>query len=308
MSGGNRRVEPRDARLALLALGAVFAVTVGWWALALWPVAGGDPEWLERARAVCFNAGPDGLPDISGWMLLIGQPLGMFGFLVVVWPRPVLSGLRWAAGRPVGRLALTVALTVAVGGLVGTGFRVSSAMAARAPVESLPATMAVGDHLWLGEEAAPLGLADQRGETVRLADLEGRPALVTFAFGNCDDICPLVVHQARAARDSAWGPEGASLVVVTLDPWRDTPARLEPIARRWGMEGPHDHLLSGSVREVEAALDAWHVARSRDPQTGDVAHPALTYLLTPDGTIGFATGGGREVIMGLAERLATEGS
>ena len=302
-SGEKQPVEERDARLALLALGGVFVISVGWWVLALWPVPGGNPEWLERTRAVCFNAGPDGLPDVSGWILLIGQPLGMFGFLLVVWPRAVLSGLRWAAVRPAGQLALLLAVVVAMSGLVGTGLRVSSAMAARAPVDSLPATMSAEEHIWLGQEPASLGLVDQRGDVLTLAGLEGRPALVTFAFGNCHDICPLVVRQARSARDEVWGPDGAALVVVTLDPWRDTPARLESVARRWEMEGPQDYVLSGSIQEVESTLDAWNVARSRDPRTGDVAHPSLTYLLTDDGTLAFATLSGREVMIGLAERL-----
>lgn len=300
---GGDPVEEKDARLALLALIGVFAVTVGWWALALWPVPGGDPEWLERARVVCFNAGPDGLPDASGWLLLIGQPLGMFGFLLVVWPQSVLAGLRWAAIRPAGRVGLALVLVLALGGMVGTGLRVSSAMAARAPVDTLPSTMSVEEHPWLGQPAAELSLVDQRGDLVTLAGLEGRPAIVTFAFGSCHDICPLVVQHARSARDAVWGPDGASLVVVTLDPWRDTPARLDAVASRWGLEGPRDHLLGGSIEDVESVLDQWNVARSRDPRTGDIAHPSLSYVLTEDGTIAFATLSGREIMTGLAARL-----
>jgi protein SCO1 len=301
--GGKEALGPRDAHLALLALGGVFLVTVGWWALALWPVPGGNPEWLDRARVVCFNAGPDGLPDVSGWMMLIGQPLGMFGFLLVVWPRAVMHGIGWAFRRPAGVAGFALAALVTVGGLFGTGVRVNSAMAARAPVVSLPEVMTVAEHPRLDRETPELGLVDQHGARVTLAELEGRPAFVTFAFGNCHDICPVVVEQARSARDAAWGPDGAALIVVTLDPWRDTPARLEAVARRWGLDGPHDHLLGGSVEEVEAVLDAWNVARSRDPATGDVAHPSLTYLLSPEGLIAFATLSGREIMLGLARRL-----
>jgi hypothetical protein len=42
--------------LTLAALAAVLLMTVGWWALALWPVPG-DPGVARAARAVCFNAG-----------------------------------------------------------------------------------------------------------------------------------------------------------------------------------------------------------------------------------------------------------
>ena len=98
--GREPAIRAGDGRLALMAMGAVLLVTIGWWALALWPVEG-NPEWLDRTRIACFNTGPDGLPDASGWMLLIGQPLGMFGFLVLVWPREVADGLRRATRAPV---------------------------------------------------------------------------------------------------------------------------------------------------------------------------------------------------------------
>ena len=82
----------------------------------------------------------------------------------------------------------------------------------------------------------------------------------------------------------------------------DTPGRLPELARRWAL-GPADHMLGGDVEEVEAVLDAWNVARQRDPMTGDVAHPPLVYLLDDDGTIAFATLSGHETLVGLAGRM-----
>jgi protein SCO1 len=205
--------------------------------------------------------------------------------------------------RPMGVAGLALAGLIVIGALTGTGIRVSSAMAARAPVIEIPDTMTPSEHPRLELEAPALGLVTQRGEPLDLEQLGGRPAFVTFAFGNCHDICPLVVKNALDARDEAWGSGGGSVVVVTLDPWRDTPDRLPAVAGRWTIAGPLDHLLGGTVDEVEAALDAWNVARSRDPRTGDVAHPSLTYVLDREGTIAFATLGGRETLVGLARRL-----
>ena len=72
-----RAGEERGAWIAPSSLGAILVVTVAWWALALWPSEGVPPAWLLRARQVCFNADGSGLPQASGWMLLIGQPIGM---------------------------------------------------------------------------------------------------------------------------------------------------------------------------------------------------------------------------------------
>lgn len=297
----HRDTLDRAERLALLALGIVLLVTAAWWALALWPTPGTTPEWLSRARAVCFNAGPDGMPDVSGWILLIGQPMGMLGFLLFIWPRELVGGVGWLARRPTGRLALATSVVLVLAGLVGSGARVASATRAAAPAV-LPPGMAAADHPRQDREAPELGLVDHRGDEVGLADLEGRPVLLTFAFGHCGDICPLVVDNARRARDEAWGPEGGALVVVTLDPWRDTPNQLPKLAERWQL-GEGDHLLGGEVETVEAVLDAWNVARDRNPLTGDIAHPPLLYVLDETGKIAFVTLSGRETIVGLAERL-----
>lgn len=302
MSAGQDGHAARDGQYALVALVAILAVTVGWWALALWPVPG-NPAWLDRARIACFNTGPDGLPDASGWMLLIGQPLGMFGFLVLVWPREVATGLSRAARGPLGKTALALVVLIVLGGLSGAAMRVGAGIAARAPRTDLPVVMTAEEHPRLDRQAPALDLVDQRGQRVTLASLEGRPALLTFAFANCHDICPVVVEQARAARDAAWTREGAALVVVTLDPWRDTPARLTMLADRWSLDGARDYILSGTVDEVEAVLDGWNVARTRDTATGQIAHPPLTYVLDDNGTIAFVTLSGGEVLRQLAERV-----
>jgi len=91
-------------------------------------------------------------------------------------------------------------------------------------------------------------------------------------------------------------------VVITLDPWRDTPARLPHLARQWGLEGV-GHVLGGSVEQVEAALDGWSVARRRDPRTGEITHPALVFLVDAGGRIAYASNGSPEAIAELARRM-----
>ena len=128
---------------------------------------------------------------------------------------------------------------------------------------------------------------------------------MTFAFGHCETICPVVVRRVLAAQEAlaADGGEPWEVAVLTLDPWRDTPSRLGALHEQWEM--PADAVvLGGEVRRVEAALDAWSVARSRDRLTGDVVHPALVYLVDRDGVIRYATTGGVEAVVELARRVA----
>ena len=148
-------------------------------------------------------------------------------------------------------------------------------------------------------ELPSLSLVDQHGARTWLADLRGRPALVTFAFGHCADICPLVVSDLHAARRLARRPD-VPLVVITLDPWRDTPERLSALAGHWRLERS-DRVLSGSVDEVQAALDALGIARKRNETTGDVDHATTVLILDARGRIAWRVDGGSG---GVADVLA----
>ncbi|MDT8340532.1 MAG: SCO family protein [Longimicrobiales bacterium] len=286
---------------AVAALGFLLATTAAWWALALWPLAEGAPEWVRVARDVCFNARDNGLPDRAGWILLVGEPLGMLAVLLVGWRDALAGGLRRLVSSLPGRLA---ALAVAGGVALGLGATVTRLAAGRVPDptplawEVAPTTYPRLDREWV--EVA--GLVDHRGRPFSRAGLQGRPALVTFAFGHCTTVCPLVVKAALDARAALRGEVDLAVVALTLDPWRDTPSRLPEMAAAWGLE-EGDFLVGGTVEAVEAALDAWNVARERDDRTGEILHPALTFLVAADGTVRYATAGSREQIEALARRL-----
>ncbi len=289
---------------ALVAMAFLLVVTVGWWALALWPVPGSGAEWLERARAVCFNTTETGLPDASGWLLLIGQPLGMFGVLVVGWRDGVRSAFRILLGSVPGQATLATTLLLVTAGLGAAGIRVVRAEAATAPPE-LPGTEAsAATSPRLDQEPGPLGLVDQSGRQVTLERFRGRPVLVTFAFGHCETICPVVVEASLEARDriAETGAADPVVVVITLDPWRDTPSRLPHLAEQWKLDRDA-HVLSGPVETVERVLDDWNVARDRDPATGDVIHPALVYVVDREGRVAFASTGRPADLVTLVGRL-----
>jgi len=302
----------REQTAGVGALAFLLLVTAAWWALALLPVPGETPEWLARIRAVCFNTTESGLPDASGWLLLIGQPLGMLAAMMVIWGRPVRAGLRALAGERAGRVALVVSLAGIVLGLGAAGARVLSA-SDRASFSLAGESLPPDTYPRLDRPAPALGLVDQRGQRVDVARLEGRPALVTFAFGHCETVCPAIVRQTLDARElvrkRAASREGNAsrvprVVVVTLDPWRDTPARLDHIATHWRIPDD-DFVLSGDVEAVNGVLDAWNVARERDPATGDVTHPPLVYVVDSSGQIAYAATGGVEMMAELLDRVGS---
>lgn len=285
-------MKPRNGSAAVVALGLILVITAAWWALALWPLPGAGAEWLARTRLACFGADRGSLPDAGGWLLLIGQPAGMVILLFAVWGAETRAGLRAVLRRTSGQITIGAGMAALLIGATGVFVRVRDAGArsfdpSADPMRSTAALTRVNDM------PPALSLVNQHGDTVRLDRYLGRSVLVTFAFAHCETVCPLVVHDALAARTAiaSRSPERTPVVlVVTLDPWRDTPSRLSSVARQWGMTGDA-HVLSGSPDDVERTLNAWRIPRVRNEKTGDVSHPALVYVIGPNGRITYVVPG-----------------
>jgi cytochrome oxidase Cu insertion factor (SCO1/SenC/PrrC family) len=193
-----------------------------------------------------------------------------------------------------------------VGQRVAAGLRVGSLATMRGDLEPLPAGYPRQD-----EPAPELGLVDERGERVHLADLSGEPTLVTFAYAHCRTVCPVIVETVHRAV-ARLGEAAPRVVVVTLDPWRDTPRNLPAVAAAWRLgEMPDAHVLGGEVDEVLAVLEAWRmpIHIQRDDRKGEIAHPALVYVLDGEGRIAWAFHNPPEQwLVDAVGRLAAEGS
>jgi protein SCO1/2 len=286
------------ARAAVTTLVAIAAITAAWWALALWPVGAEAPDWFLRTREICFGSTAETLPDASGWLLLIGQPAGMVILLVAVWGADVRAGVAMLAARTSGQLALGVGLALVVGGVGAAAGRVRAANAEPFSAGSLD----IAGQLTRVSDAAPaFQLTDQSRQTISLASLRGRATIVTFAFGHCDTVCPRIVSDVLAARRLIDGTP-PPVVVVTLDPWRDTPSRLPSIAESWRL-GADAHVLSGPPEIVERTLNAWRVPRTRNQRTGDIIHPSIVYVVDADSRIAYVVTGGAEAIAAATRAL-----
>jgi len=290
-------VRPGPAFLALVVIGLV---TAAWWALALWPTGAVVPEWLARTRAACFGAVDGGLPDTGGWILLLGEPVGMLGVLLTVWGPALREDLRRiAADRRWRRIGL-VALALTLAGLVLVARQVAFATGAFVgPAAPDPGVVSRN----LGAVPA-FALTDQRGRSVTPDDLRGRPLLLTFAFGHCATVCPTIVRDVLAARADA-GRSDLPIVVVTLDPWRDSPELLASVAERWRLAG-EDRVLAGPVEEVNRVLDGFGISRRRDGATGNVDHQATVIGVNAEGRIAWRLDGGwagvRDLLPALGSR------
>jgi protein SCO1/2 len=288
---GGERVRPG---LAALTLVGILVISAGWWALALWPASTAAPDWLLRTRAACFGAAPGGLPSAGGWILLIGEPIGMLGVLVMVWGDALRRDLRWLQGSHVGEAVVLAVPILVLLGLSWSGGVVARTLGIGVPTPPAPA----GVPVVANEDVRAFVLVDQEGSRRSLAERSPGPTLVTFAFGRCETVCPTLLHDLRRERRTA-GWSDVPILVITVDPWRDTPARLPTLMQQWQLE-PTDAALSGTPEEVEAVLDALGVVRVRDQRTGSVDHVAGVLLLEGGRVRGRLEGGWADVTALLA--------
>jgi protein SCO1/2 len=223
----------------------------------------------------------------------------MVGVLLAVWGGALREDFRriWGDRRWRGFAAVVVIAT-----LVGVAVGQRVAFAAGVGV-SRPASPS-GVPTRIDIDGSAIVLTDQFGRRTSLTDFRGRPVLVTFAFGHCTTVCPAIVHAVRAARTAANRAE-VPIVVISIDPWRDTPARLPSLAAAWQL-GPEDRVLSGSVEEVGQTLDRLGIGRRRDETTGDIEHAGTVMGLDNRGHIVWRLDGGWGRVKELLADLRTD--
>ena len=119
-------------------------------------------------------------------------------------------------------------------------------------------------------------LLDQDGRSVRLkSDVIGSSiAIVGFVYTSCTTVCPVVsamLSQTQAKLGARAGRD-VKLVTITVDPVRDTPARMKAHGKQHGA-GPGWTLVTGPKPQVDEALKAFD---AYTPNFND--HPPVVYV------------------------------
>lgn len=260
--------------------------TLIWWGFAFAPTDQTSPEWFEAARNACFGTLANGLPDTSGWLILILGPASFLIALLVAWHEELISGLRDFVKNPAG--AVVIFASLGMTGLEASWVYTKIDQGRKMALIDFNSNYSgdLPDDYPRGTlKISNFELINQAGEKIQLNERlqRGKPLIISFAFAYCTAICPALIQQLKEAY-SEMGPEKAELLLITLDPYRDTPSLLPGIAERWKFrEGMH--LLSGPIKNVEKALKDLNVPYQRNQKTGNVDHPALTYVISPQGEL-----------------------
>jgi cytochrome oxidase Cu insertion factor (SCO1/SenC/PrrC family) len=146
-------------------------------------------------------------------------------------------------------------------------------------------------------------LVNKAGQDMSLASFRGKYVMLAPFLTLCQEECPLttgVYQELQASVDKAGLGDKVAFVEVTVDPGRNTPARLSAYERRFGVDWA---LLTGTNANIRAfwkPLGVWYQKVPEEkpaqidwwtgkPLTYDVDHDDGFILINPSGRERFIT-------------------
>lgn len=139
-----------------------------------------------------------------------------------------------------------------------------------------------------------LRLRDSRAREVVLGDYftDGKPVLLVLAYYDCPMLCGLVLRGAATAlQGMSWVPgREYRVITVSFDPEdgpREARARQESLLRAMGGDVDPERwpFLTGDAESIAKLTTALGFTAIRDESTGQFAHPAVIFALSPKGLI-----------------------
>lgn len=127
---------------------------------------------------------------------------------------------------------------------------------------------------------------NHRNETFQLHELKGKPVVVTMFYGNCTQVCPILIRDANrlfSAVDSSLRDD-VQVLAITFDTKNDTPKVLNAYAEEKELNIPQWHFLTGpdsAIRELAMMLGVQYSQKS----DGHFAHSNLVTVLDSNGKI-----------------------
>jgi protein SCO1/2 len=130
-------------------------------------------------------------------------------------------------------------------------------------------------------------LADHNGKQRTLADFRGKVVVLFFGFTHCPDVCPITLAElAGAVKQLGPAGENVQVLLVTIDPERDTP---ELLARYVTAFNPQFLALRGNAEETARVAKEFKVIYQKvagpRPENYAMDHSAGSYIFDRQGRL-----------------------
>lgn len=152
----------------------------------------------------------------------------------------------------------------------------------RAVERGAPAAPLPGDSVY----QLALPLVDQSGRRTDWRTRRGRPQIVSMFYTSCQYICPLIIDSALAVEKGLTPAQKSELgvLVISMDPARDTPDALATVAERRGLPLDRWTLAAPQPDDVRTVAGVLGI-RYRALEDGEFNHTSALVLLDRDGRI-----------------------
>ncbi|HEX3706468.1 MAG TPA: SCO family protein [Mycobacteriales bacterium] len=167
---------------------------------------------------------------------------------------------------------------------------------------------------------AMMPLTEANGTRTDLAAFHGKTVMIADFMSLCTDICPMISANAASIARSLGGDGDSArtaLLEISIDPHRDTPARLRAYQRLYGSAPSNWYLLRASAADTAKLWRYFGVyvrrvsegtAPDRDwltgkPLTYDVAHSDDVIFLNPAGQERFVVDGNPDAAVRTLPRI-----
>lgn len=124
-------------------------------------------------------------------------------------------------------------------------------------------------------------LTSSGDKQVSLNDFHGKVVLLYFGYTFCPDICPTTLAQlARVRKSLGANADQVQVVMITVDPERDSPQVLNTYVQRFD---PSFVGLSGSLDQISPIAAAYGISFHKEPVSGASGYlvdhtPAVTVI------------------------------
>jgi protein SCO1/2 len=149
---------------------------------------------------------------------------------------------------------------------------------------------------------AHLPLIKPDGTTTTLAAYRGRAVMIADFMTLCTDICPMISANTaalgRALAADGYGDKVA-LLEISMDPWRDTTARIRAYRKLFGPDVPDWTLLHASPADTKKlwgffGVEYHRVKEGKPPDIDWWTHKPLTFDVAHSDDLIFLDATGRE--------------
>jgi protein SCO1 len=130
-----------------------------------------------------------------------------------------------------------------------------------------------------------LELTDHTGKPRRLEDFRGKAVVLFFGFTHCPDVCPTTLADiAQAIKQLGQDAERVQLLMVSVDPERDTP---DALAKYVTAFDPRFLGLRGDLAATKKVAGEFKIyfEKRKQGESYTVDHSAQSYVIDPQGRL-----------------------